>query len=629
MCLTKGVGRNVSRLKLPGSQTVDLGQWLCRGYECTPTDRMDKMSKKDITPSDDESQTAEPAAEVAAAPEVVAPEEAGPEKIPAAETDSVDVSGEPAAASSESADGPSEEASSGSDDTSEEKPRARPRARRSRSRRKPRSGEKNGEETGRGDNKESAPNEPASADKSDGPKKNLRATALWGLHKERRAKMVPFAGYEMPVQYKRGIMDEHRHTRSRAGLFDVSHMGQAFLTLEGDSEGGHEAIAALIEELVPGNIRGLKAGGIRYTLLLNDEGGIIDDLMITRPEGAAGEGMLFLVVNAGCKEKDFAHIAAKLKGRAKLTVAGDRALMALQGPQASRVMSRYAPFVAEMPFMTAKACRIEGVECIVSRCGYTGEDGFEISLPNEQAEGFARKLLTKRDVALVGLGARDSLRLEAGLCLYGHDIDEETTPVEANLVWAIAKRRKLDKDFPAAEKIMAQIEDGTARRRVGILPEGKAPARDGTNIVDAEGNIIGKVTSGGFGPTVRGPIAMGYVDMAQSDEGTEVGLMVRGQSRPAKIAPLPFIPPKQYRPGQEVAEPAEEPPAEPVEEPASEEGVEGEMAPAEDVTSEANVVEASTTEESASEETAPARETEQDPDHDQSEDKEEDGDERP
>lgn len=625
-------------VKTPGSQTVGLGQWLCRGYKCTPTDRMDKMSKKDITPSDDESQTAEPAAEVAVAPEVVAPEAVAPEAVtpeaaPVAETNSADTSGEPAAALSESADSPSEEATSGSDDTSDGKPRARPRARRSRSRRKPRSGEKNGEETGRGGSNESAPKEAASADANDGPKKNLRATALWGLHKERRAKMVAFAGYEMPVQYKRGIMDEHRHTRDRAGLFDVSHMGQAFLTLEGAnaSEGGHEAIAALVEELVPGNIRGLKAGGVRYTLLLNDEGGIIDDLMITRPEGAAGEGMLFLVVNAGCKEKDFAHIAAKLEGRAKLTVAGDRALMALQGPQASRVMGRYAPFVAEMPFMTAKACRIEGVECIVSRCGYTGEDGFEISLPNEQAEGFARKLLTQRDVALVGLGARDSLRLEAGLCLYGHDIDEKTTPVEANLVWAIAKRRKLDKDFPAAEKIMAQIEDGTARRRVGILPEGKAPARDGTNIVDSEGNIIGKVTSGGFGPTVRGPIAMGYVDTAQSDEGTEVGLMVRGQSRPAKIAPLPFIPPKQYRPGQEVPEP--------VEEPASEEGVGGEEVQVEEVTSdasavEANVVEASTAEAGAveastPEEPAPAGEAEQDSDHDQGEDKEEDGDERP
>lgn len=582
------------------------------------------MSKKDITPSDDEAQTTEAPVEAAAAPEAPAaqaPEvkQAPEEVVPAAEV------AEPEAAEAKGKDDAPEEAKDskeardGAGDASDEKPRSRPRARRSRSRRKPRGGEKGD----RGGSDDTAPKETAGPDTSDGPKENLRATALWGLHKERRAKMVPFAGYEMPVQYKRGIMAEHRHTRDRAGLFDVSHMGQAFLTLEG--EGSYDAIAALMEELVPGNIRGLKAGGIRYTLLLNEEGGIIDDLMVTRPEGEAGENMLFLVVNAGCKEKDFAHITAKLEGRAKLTVAGDRALIALQGPRASKVMTRYAPFVAEMPFMTAKACRIEGVDCIVSRCGYTGEDGFEISLPNEQAEGFARKLLTQRDVALVGLGARDSLRLESGLCLYGHDIDEETTPVEANLVWAIAKRRKLDKDFPAAEKIMAQVEDGTARRRVGILPEGKAPARDGTNIVDGEGKIIGKVTSGGFGPTVRGPIAMGYVETAQSDEGTEVGLMVRGQSRPAKIAPLPFIPPKQYRPGQEVVEPPKESEGE---EPVSEEEGVVADATAEDVAAEVTVAEIEAPEEAAPAEDVEAEETEQETDQEQGEDKGEDGDER-
>lgn len=592
---------------------------------------MDKMSKKEITSSEEEVQSSANAAPEDAAPEVASQEAPSPD-APAEEASAPEVAAEEAVAQEEPApvarksrakrkpasepsseaeaaveEAPAEEASTeqsaaegGSESESgteksdesgeaaetdagetdaEAKPRTRTRTRRSRSRRKSKDGEKsddNGDEKtrsreggrdggrgrGRGRNRrndrdDDASNQSENGDAEQGPKDKLRATALWGLHTERKAKMVAFAGYEMPVQYKRGIMAEHRQTRDRAGLFDVSHMGQAFLTLEGD--GGHEEIAALMEELVSGDIRGLKSGGIRYTLLLDEEGGIIDDLMVTRPEGDAGNGMLFLVVNAGCKDKDFAHIAAKLEGRAKLTVAGDRALIALQGPTASKNLSRFAPFVAEMAFMTAKACRIDGIECLVSRCGYTGEDGFEISVPNEQAEPFARKLLTQRDVSLVGLGARDSLRLESGFCLYGHDIDEETTPAEAGLMWTIPKRRKEAKDFPGAEKIMGQVAEGTTRKRVGIKPEGKAPARDGTEIVDSEGKVIGKVTSGGFGPTVRGPIAMGYVETAQGEEGTEVGLMVRGQSRPAKIVTLPFIQPRQYRPGQEPPVPAPEP----------------------------------------------------------------------
>jgi glycine cleavage system T protein (aminomethyltransferase) len=471
--------------------------------------------------------------------------------------------------SEDNSDEPGSPASNDDDKDAETKPRAR-RARRSRTRRKPRSNDAGDDDQG------SNGNSGAAADDLDKPK--LKATALWGLHKERRAKMVPFAGYEMPVQYKRGIMAEHRQTRTRVGLFDVSHMGQAFLSLEG--KGGHEEIAGLMEELVPGSIKGLKPGGIRYTLLLNDEGGIIDDLMVTRPEGDAGDGMLFLVVNAGCKEKDFSHISAKLEGRAKLTIAGDRALIALQGPQAAEVMARHAPFVPEMKFMTAMACRIDGVECIVSRCGYTGEDGFEISVPNEMADSFTRKLLAHREVALAGLGSRDSLRLEAGLCLYGHELDEETTPAEAGLIWAIAKRRKLDKDFPGAEKIMNQVLEGTTRKRVGIRPEGKAPARDGTEVVDPDGKVIGKVTSGGFGPTVRGPIAMAYVDASVAEEGSEVALMVRGQARPAKVVPLPFIESRQHRPGlakvetpaetpveTQIDEPSDDPAEVPVEEP--------------------------------------------------------------
>lgn len=567
------------------------------------------MSKKEITSTEEEVQASEeaPAAtpEANQAEEAVV-EEAGPSQAETAEGTTQEASTEEAQAEKTAVAEPvvEEAAEAGADETvsaaetddagetaeagepaetgetgdaadADAKPRTRTRNRRTRSRRKPKDGDKNddsateksgsregGRGRGRGRNRrddrgsDAANTETENGEAEQGPRDKLRATALWGLHTERKAKMVPFAGYEMPVQYKRGIMAEHRQTRDRAGLFDVSHMGQAFLTLEG--EGGHEEIAALLEELVPANIRGLKSGGIKYTLLLNDEGGIIDDLMVTRPEGDAGNGMLFLVVNAGCKEKDFAHISAKLEGRAKLTIAGDRALIALQGPTASKNLSRFAPFVAEMAFMTAKACRIEGIECLVSRCGYTGEDGYEISLPNEHAETFARKLLTQRDIALVGLGARDSLRLESGLCLYGNDIDEETTPVEADLMWSIPKRRKENKDFPGADKIMKQFEDGTTRKRVGIKPEGKAPARDGTDIVDSEGKVVGKVTSGGFGPTVRGPIAMGYVETAQSEEGTEVGLMVRGQSRPARIVPLPFIPPRQFRPGQEVVEPTPE-----------------------------------------------------------------------
>lgn len=380
----------------------------------------------------------------------------------------------------------------------------------------------------------------------------LRATPLWALHKERRGKMVPFAGYEMPVQYRRGIMEEHKQTRERAGLFDVSHMGQAFLVLEG--EGGHEDIAGLLETLVPGEIKALKPGGIRYTLLLNDEGGIKDDLMVTRPEGEENEGMLFLVVNAATKDGDFAYISEKLGGKAKLIPAGDRALLALQGPRAAKVLKRLAPFAATMPFMTAKAARIEGVEVIISRCGYTGEDGFEISVPAEMAEAFARKLLGNREVQLIGLGARDSLRLEAGLCLYGHDIDEETTPIEAGLTWAIGKRRKMEKDFPAAEKIMNQLMDGAPRRRVGIKPKGRAPAREGTPIVNKNEEVIGKITSGGFGPTIKSPIAMGYVDASLAEDETEIGLLIRGKVHEAEIVPMPFVEQRYYRPEKEEEE---------------------------------------------------------------------------
>jgi len=373
---------------------------------------------------------------------------------------------------------------------------------------------------------------------------DLKRTALYALNVELGGKMVPFAGYEMPVQFPAGILTEHLQTRASAGLFDVSHMGQAFLRLEnpsGDGEARHAAVAALVESLTPGEIKGLKPGQIRYTLLLNDEGGIRDDLMVTRPRDPADAGTLFLVVNAGTKDADFAHIASKLKGKARLERLDDRALVAIQGPKAAEVVDRIIPGVAAMSFMTAANFTWERAELFVSRSGYTGEDGYEISVPGAMATAFARVLLAQNEVAPIGLGARDSLRLEAGLCLYGHDIDEQTTPIEANLTWAIGKRRKTEKGFPGADRIMDQLFNGAKRVRVGIKPEGRAPAREGTEIVDATGVPAGKITSGGFGPSVNGPIAMGYVRADLAKDNTELGLIVRGQRMPARVVPLPFV----------------------------------------------------------------------------------------
>jgi aminomethyltransferase len=380
---------------------------------------------------------------------------------------------------------------------------------------------------------------------------NLKRTPLYALNAELGGKMVPFAGYEMPVQFATGILKEHLHTRTAAGLFDVSHMGQAWLHLEqrgGEGDARHEAISGLVEELTPGEIKGLKPGQIRYTLLLNDQGGIRDDLMVTRPEDRKLAGTLFLVVNAGTKDADFAHIAAKLKGRATLERLDDRALIALQGPKAVDVLERIVPGVAAMSFMTARPFTWERHALFVSRSGYTGEDGYEISVPGDIAVAFARVLLADRQVAPIGLGARDSLRLEAGLCLYGHDIDETTTPVEAGLAWAIGKRRKAEKNFPGADLIMGQITGGAKRARVGIKPDGRAPAREGSDIVDAGGTLVGRITSGGFGPSVNGPVAMGYVRPDLAKDGTPLGLVVRGQTLPAHVAPLPFIPKRFHKP---------------------------------------------------------------------------------
>ena len=364
---------------------------------------------------------------------------------------------------------------------------------------------------------------------------DLKFTPLHALHLELGGKMVPFAGYAMPVQYPTGIMGEHRHTRAAAGLFDVSHMGQAWLDAPG--------IAALLETLVPGDIQGLAPGQIRYSLLMAEDGGILDDLMITRPLDDTDGSRLFLVVNAACKDQDFAHIAAKLAGRATLTRLDDRALLALQGPKAAEVMARLGPEANRLVFMTASPVTVAGIDCLVSRSGYTGEDGFEISVPADRAEDLARTLLAQPDVAPIGLGARDSLRLEAGLCLYGHDIDTTTDPIEASLAWTVPKRRREAADFPGAARVLAALKDGVTRRRVGIRPLGRAPAREGTVIALPDGGAeIGIVTSGGFGPTVEGPVAMGYVPPALAKPGTRIDLIVRGKPLPAEVAALPFAP---------------------------------------------------------------------------------------
>jgi aminomethyltransferase len=358
-------------------------------------------------------------------------------------------------------------------------------------------------------------------------------TPLHALHLSLGGKMVPFAGYDMPVQYPTGIMAEHLHARAEAGLFDVSHMGQVRL----DGTGA----AAALEALVVGDIVGLRPGRMRYTLFTNDAGGILDDLMVTN----AGDH-LFLVVNAARKAHDIAHLRRHLDGKATLTPLPDRALLALQGPAAARVLARFAP-VATMAFMTGAPVAIDGIAGFVTRSGYTGEDGFEISVPADDAERLARRLLAEPEVKPIGLGARDSLRLEAGLCLYGHDIDTTTTVIDADLAWAIQKRRRGEGGFPGAPVVLRELASGAQRKRVGIKPDGRAPAREGTEIVDDDGAAIGRITSGGFGPSVDGPIAMGYVAASHASLGNTVRLVVRGTPRPARIVPLPFVPHRYHR----------------------------------------------------------------------------------
>jgi aminomethyltransferase len=378
----------------------------------------------------------------------------------------------------------------------------------------------------------------------------LKRTPLHALHLSLGAKMVPFAGYDMPVQYADGVLKEHLWTRSKVGLFDVSHMGQAWLRTTSAARGteaAHAAVSAALESLVPGEILKLKRGAMRYSVFLNDEGGVIDDLMITRPAMPSGDGSLFLVVNAACKDADFALMTSKLAGVAELDVAADRALIALQGPKAAAIIDSHFPGAGVQPFMSMRPLEWQGTDVLLSRCGYTGEDGFEISVPNGEAERFARALLEHPDVAPIGLGARDSLRLEAGLCLYGHDLDPSTSPVEGNIAFVLGKRRKEEAKFPGAARILRELTNGPKRLRVGLKPEGRAPAREGAEIVDASGATIGAVTSGGFGPTLNAPVAMGYVDAAHAKTGTRVSLMVRGKPLPATVADMPFVPHTYYR----------------------------------------------------------------------------------
>ncbi|MEM1198556.1 MAG: glycine cleavage system aminomethyltransferase GcvT [Pseudomonadota bacterium] len=368
----------------------------------------------------------------------------------------------------------------------------------------------------------------------------LKQTPLHSRHVALEANMVPFAGYHMPVQYPAGIMAEHKHARSAAGLFDVSHMGQCYL--HGPD---HATTAAALEALTPADFLALEPGQQTYTQFTNNAGGILDDLMVTRPAGEGSDGSLFLVVNAACKDADFARLKAGMPEGVSVEILSDRALLALQGPGAHDVMSRLGPEAAEMSFMQAMSCTVAEVACHVSRSGYTGEDGFEISVSNDDAGALMDALLAEPEVEPIGLGARDSLRLEAGLCLYGHDIDETTSPIEAGLIWSVGKRRRAEGGFPGAVRVHREFAGARSRARVGLKPEGRAPAREGT-IIEKDGAQIGVVTSGGFGPTVGGPVAMGYVAFEHRAPGTEVDLIVRGKALPATITKMPFAP-HRYR----------------------------------------------------------------------------------
>lgn len=358
---------------------------------------------------------------------------------------------------------------------------------------------------------------------------------LDGWHRARGARMVPFAGYEMPIQYE-GILAEHLWTREHAGLFDVSHMGQ--LLISGPD------VESELEKLLPADVKGIGVDKMRYSLLLNESGGILDDLMLTRQADG-----FYMVVNGAMKSDDIGHLREHLPDDITLNHLEDSALLALQGPQAAAVLARIQPDVARLYFMEAGAYDLDGVPAWVSRSGYTGEDGFEISIAAEHAERIATLLCDQPEVKPIGLGARDSLRLEAGLPLYGHDLDEETTPVAADLGFALSKRRREEGGFPGVERILIEREQGSVLKRVGLFVEGRQPVREGAAVVDADGNEVGKVTSGGFSPTLQRPIAMAYVPVASAAPGTKVQLNQRAKIFEAEVAPTPFVPHRYHRKG--------------------------------------------------------------------------------
>ncbi|MFA7892469.1 glycine cleavage system aminomethyltransferase GcvT [Pseudomonas putida] len=368
----------------------------------------------------------------------------------------------------------------------------------------------------------------------------LLKTPLHALHLELGARMVPFAGYDMPVQYPLGVLREHLHTREQAGLFDVSHMGQILLK-------GSDAARAL-ETLVPVDIIDLPVGMQRYAMFTNEHGGILDDLMVAN----LGDDTLLLVVNAACKAQDLAHLQRHISQRCEVQPLFDqRALLALQGPAAAKVLQRLAHEVADMTFMQVRPVTLLGHLCWVSRSGYTGEDGYEISVPVAGAETLASALLKQPEVQPIGLGARDSLRLEAGLCLYGHDMNADTSPVQANLLWAMSKPRRAEGaragGFPGAQAIFDQQREGVKRKRVGLLPQERTPVREGAEIVDAEGTSVGTICSGGFGPTLSAPVAMGYVDTEHAALDTLLYALVRGKKVALKVSKTPFVVPRYYR----------------------------------------------------------------------------------
>nr|WP_176491294.1 glycine cleavage system aminomethyltransferase GcvT [Polaromonas sp. AET17H-212] len=372
----------------------------------------------------------------------------------------------------------------------------------------------------------------------------LLKTPLYDLHLELGARMVPFAGYAMPVQYPAGLMAEHHHTRQAAGLFDVSHMGQLRLVGAG--------AAAALETLIPVDVIDLPAGKQRYGLLLNEDGGIIDDLMFFNRDYLNG-GDIFVIVNGACKVGDIAHIQANIGTRCEVIPMPEMALLALQGPQAVTALSRLAPGVEKLVFMTGGRFSVAGCDCFLTRSGYTGEDGFEISVPAAQADTLARALLAQPEVKPVGLGARNSLRLEAGLCLYGNDIDTTTTPVEASLNWAIQKVRRTGGaragGFPGADRVLAQLADPAAltRKRVGLVALERIPVRDHTALQSLDGTPMGEVTSGLLGPSIDKPVAMGYVKPEFSAIGTRVNAIVRGKPVPMEVSPMPFVPNRYFR----------------------------------------------------------------------------------